>query len=902
MKRTQVVGDGRTSHAKVKMAPKLPEKSIVRVATDFSYYPRDPTGAAYSDEGNFKPSWEERPNSLCTYRGRRQRGRRFEEAGRRGREDVGSEYIGEGTKPLGKTLIVGGSEQLASKRGNRCLIRPCHEGETTRATSVCKVPISNHEVSGNGQSTATNSCHRATSRRRSYSDKASTANYKGGSHGLGGVIIGRTMAGNNDLLEDSLKMGRGSGTHVGAIHSSGEGGSDHRLAQHAEASISKSIRPVTLDCDTGEHDGRDLVAFKGQDSIRGTHKQNNRNVGSDVGKGSEHEGIYSTLDKARRSNSTLRKPCKGSGLTGAHYLSDPEACGEGDRDIINIAEVRGCASRHGSCSTDLESHPALVKHAPHSISRRGQRTRLPVTAEEKASPLHVSSIKLMNVDGLRGRLNDSARVRFDSVWDMVFPRQTPPSRSSTHSKHSTLQPSHADELVSRSIARHAEAGGVMQNVPFTVVEEKAEGLRQRFILWTKGLNDWGEGTGYQAAVPLKHISAYLGAVKQECATTRDFRTGFFAIEIPTYARHLFRFQDSSGRWFEMQRLPMGHIGAPELMHTLAASAAGHPDYVRSDIAVHSVGIDIFIDNIRYTGERKHILDATTVLDETASGMSITWKASDSHTAATTYTFLGADFNHELRTVRASEKIRRKISGVNLSNCTASQLESLGGRLVHASAIAGVPMGQFWYAVKFLRRLVNGLNRGTRRPEANVNIPPSVTAQLSAWCTAALKQQTIFQHDSRNSVTTFIDASMTGWGGVIIDDSTAEIIILGGSWTPSEARLHINVLESLALSKTLSQLPVRYKGGTLSLWIDNTSVVGALRKKLCARSADLNKNVVLSSIIFKNLQLDVNIGWVASANNPADIPSRLPEHKISSASTLHTVELALRRFITSDGVE
>ncbi|KAJ9435707.1 hypothetical protein DIPPA_34318, partial [Diplonema papillatum] len=189
--------------------------------------------------------------------------------------------------------------------------------------------------------------------------------------------------------------------------------------------------------------------------------------------------------------------------------------------------------------------------------------------------------------------------------------------------------------------------------------------------------------GYEAHVPLGHVSAYLGASREECGSTRDFKTGFYAIEIPPESRHLFRFADSGGGWWELLRLPMGHSCAPEIMHTLAAVAGGHADYVLPQFAERDVTVDIWVDNIRYAGKRSAVQLATRRLDQTAADCDLTWKPSDSQTAATRYEFIGVDWDHVAHRVAVSRKLRRKLMEARYTlksspTMRASELETLGG--------------------------------------------------------------------------------------------------------------------------------------------------------------------------------------------------------------------------------
>ena len=223
------------------------------------------------------------------------------------------------------------------------------------------------------------------------------------------------------------------------------------------------------------------------------------------------------------------------------------------------------------------------------MSRRSKRTRLPRSELEHASPLHVAGIPPMDVAGLRSRLNPRAQRRFDHVWATAFPSVSRAVQAGRPSRRSVFRAVHADALVTCGVARRVDSGGPLENVPFTVLEEKESGLRQRFILWTKEANSRAADAGYVADIPLGHISEYLSVATHECGSTRDFRTGFYAVQIPESARHLFRFQDAEGRWSELERLPMGHTCAPEIMHTLCASAAGDPTLAISGTPVQPEG-------------------------------------------------------------------------------------------------------------------------------------------------------------------------------------------------------------------------------------------------------------------------------------------------------------------------
>ena len=557
--------------------------------------------------------------------------------------------------------------------------------------------------------------------------QASSADRKGNAGPVGERTSTRREVGGSGVLEDGVKVGRGTEADFPTVHLDRDGRGDHRLGDDTEASSGGPVCSLKMGGDPGRSGGGDRSVGGGALSVRTTDGCHIGKAGGSVAERPGHEGLHGALGEARGG----RRPDAGARGRKVDVnvpgITSSQAHRRRGRGVVHNPPV--CVEPGEYCQGigDLACDEAAVRiGTQHSLVRRGKRTRLPSTWEEKASPLHVSGVPVMDVVGLRRRLDVEPRRRFDEVWKMTFSPEV--GKAGRSSGRSAFSEEHAGELASFGIARKATGPGEANNVPFTVLEEKPEGLRQRFILWTKDANSWLEER-YTAQVPLHHISRYLDQVREECGSTRDFRTGFYAIEIPEEARSFFRFQTEGGSWFELCRLPMGHVCAPEIMHTLAAAAAGDPAYVLPEWRVRGVRVDVFIDNIRYTGEAGMVLAAMANLDAAADDFCLTWKPADSFTAETKYTFLGVDFDHRESEVKVSAKICRKLQGVDMDNVTAGQLESMGGRLMHASAVAGETPGKYWFALKFLRRLANNLNAGRRLVGDRVHVPVSISTEL-----------------------------------------------------------------------------------------------------------------------------------------------------------------------------
>eukprot|EP01060_Flectonema_neradi_P016559 TRINITY_DN2318_c0_g1_i14.p1 TRINITY_DN2318_c0_g1~~TRINITY_DN2318_c0_g1_i14.p1 ORF type:complete len:477 (+),score=49.94 TRINITY_DN2318_c0_g1_i14:979-2409(+) len=458
---------------------------------------------------------------------------------------------------------------------------------------------------------------------------------------------------------------------------------------------------------------------------------------------------------------------------------------------------------------------------------------------------------------------------------------------------------HAEELVRNGVAEECDSLGTFKNIAFNVIEEKASGLRQRFILWTREANViLKEKEKYVADVPLKHVSCYLPLVKNECSSGRDFRTGFYQIEIPRESRKHFTFVCEDGSVFRLCRLPMGHSCAPELMHTVAATLAGIPGYAKEEFCNVNVEAFAWIDNILFSGKREAVEAATASLDKLSEECGASWKDADSYSAASKHTFIGVYFDHKNKTVSPSKRLLEKISCFDATKATISDTESQLGRLLHAGSIAKVPAGNYWFAMKFIRRLTNFVNRGVKKVSDFASIPPSVILQLSNWAKAISKERIYTEEKPPGDVDVFVDASKKGWGSVIYEEN-GKIEVMGEMWSDTEKPLHINILEARAWEMTVKRIPKRFlkEGIHLKFHIDNTTVIGVGEKGHCSKSLTLNDCVMRALNFLKESGVSFSLSYVKSSENVADIPSRL---KMGTADERREAELAVGRFLNLRG--
>ena len=121
------------------------------------------------------------------------------------------------------------------------------------------------------------------------------------------------------------------------------------------------------------------------------------------------------------------------------------------------------------------------------------------------------------------------------------------------------------------------------------------------------------------------------------------------------------------------------------------------------------------------------------------------------------------------------------------------------------------------------------------------------------------------HSSQYSV--FTDASKMGWG-VHCND-----ILLKGTWSPLFAKFHINILELIAVYLALKKLHFKI-GSTVTVFSDNSTVVGILNKGGSARSFCLNSWVMSIFTLLQAKKLKLLCRHIQGFRNVvADILSR-----------------------------
>ena len=495
-------------------------------------------------------------------------------------------------------------------------------------------------------------------------------------------------------------------------------------------------------------------------------------------------------------------------------------------------------------------------------------------------PFHSKPVGVADVEFVRQRMLPERRERFDAVWESSFPA---PDVFTPKEERSTTFFSRADAqtLCKDGIAERAPDGAVPTAVPFTVLEDKMVKVgnrrqrrrlltkRRRFILWPKQLNSFLKEQGYKADVPLQHISCYLSGVRSRGGGTRDVQCGFYHIPIPEDRRFLFRFVDDEGVVWQLTRLPMGLRTAPEIMHSVTATLAGHKDYALPQYRAKGVDTDVWIDNVRVHGDSDEVTAALAAFDARCVEARVALNDDDAEEGER-YTFLGVVFDHHVGKVSLGEKLHAKFAAAEVAELTVGELERWMGRFQHAVAVLQIDLAEYWWLIKTVRRRLSAINRGTLTRQHGANLSQQVRREFEELMRRCVQNEPAVPPDLEAvpAATVFTDATMESWGAVYVDRVSREVRVAGGKFKSRAP--HIGAAETRAVAAAFAAFPV--DGKHIDLVIDNTSTVAAVSK---GRAASHSINEELRRVLDWKSRKTVSLKarYIASASNPADAPSR-----------------------------
>jgi hypothetical protein len=347
------------------------------------------------------------------------------------------------------------------------------------------------------------------------------------------------------------------------------------------------------------------------------------------------------------------------------------------------------------------------------------------------------------------------------------------------------------------------------------------------------------------------------------------------VELSDDVRRYFAIRLSKGRFLASNRLPMGFKPAADIMEAVLRVLVGP--------VIDGVKVTTHVDNVRFvSADSERLRRATQQFVDNCKSARVTLNDEpDVNQPHACGDFLGMRCDYRTGKVSMSHSYRAKIDHARRELAkpaiTIDMLRELIGKLMYVTRVHRIPVAQYYWAVKFFRRAVSKLATDHCSAQTKVQVWKTAQQQFGIWCDDLLRAAPI-SHPARTETEADLvlvtDASTTGYGGILFDQRTSEVLQVAGKWDTPKQHVHINELEAdaLAIAVRDPRVAARMRDAKKMLvLVDNTSTAATVAMG-SAHAFLLNQAVKRAVGQFPE-RLDVRIGWIPSAENVADILSR-----------------------------
>ena len=356
------------------------------------------------------------------------------------------------------------------------------------------------------------------------------------------------------------------------------------------------------------------------------------------------------------------------------------------------------------------------------------------------------------------------------------------------------------------------------------------------------------------------------------ATAADLKISFNQCGLAPDVRDFFGFRVGS-HYYVVNRMPMGEIVAPAIMHAITEGLA----------EAAAAGLDVrwraFVDNVRFVGTKLAVARAMEAFMKLCRTAGITLndepKLNAPHPAAD---FLGLHFDYAAQLVslteRGTTKLRAFLSALASPSLTCEAFMSGYGLMEHTSRILRLPLSSHFTARKFASRRAGEICDGTFREADPVRVWPTALPELTRWVRDLLASPPVSPGLPTSTETKFVlatDASTEGWGAVVTNAAGATFTA-SGKWHRKHVSDDINGLEAAAVANAWDKFGHLFgEENAITLLTDNTATMFTLRK---GRAREL----ALNGAIDRTLRLmrcnpNIRVAHIATEVNPADSLSR-----------------------------
>jgi hypothetical protein len=435
---------------------------------------------------------------------------------------------------------------------------------------------------------------------------------------------------------------------------------------------------------------------------------------------------------------------------------------------------------------------------------------------------------------------------------------------------SDLTPDEAAKLLSADIIETAPRESILLWIIAFPVFEPPPKDRLRPIAWTKDLNEaiWKDFDP-QDSTSIPGVPAQKQQIlRGKRAAAFDLTSGFHQLLMHADVRPNFGVQSSDGTVFQYKRLPMGFTLSVFVLQSILEA-------ICEDVEQRSgISTLVYVDNIRLVGDSRLGL-GISIFKDLCSRFGFTLSDEPLNSPHTKGDHMGIHCDYANGTCCLSSKHQSRFQQYALSVAEAqtfSTLESevLFGNLFWATEVLCIDPSAYFFAMKWYSRR---MSRYGSSPDACFSIWESARRDLMSWIDLIRLNTEVHVSaiPSDPAFTLWTDASLSGFGSVLLHRATGSLAWHSGKWTADEKKLHINVLEMIALHRAVLRFSEAIGSSPVLILIDNTSVKFSLKKRF-SPSLPLNEALHDCATALRTLAIS-EIRYIRSANNFADLPSR-----------------------------
>ena len=329
---------------------------------------------------------------------------------------------------------------------------------------------------------------------------------------------------------------------------------------------------------------------------------------------------------------------------------------------------------------------------------------------------------------------------------------------------------------------------------------------------------------------METLATILPAIgPEDVAISLDLRDAYFHVPIHPTSRNFLGFS-LQGETFRYRALPFGLKPAPRVFTRVVSALATH---------LRKQGLRLFTyldDWLLVASSVEDLRSQTALLLDTVqrAGFIVNWEKSELSPTRTP-TYLGAEIDIPNELARPSGDRIRAITKLarSLRQDRRVRAERWLRFLGHLASLVDVLQDCRLHMRPFQFHL-RKFFRPTQDPrKVWVPLSPGIRLLLDPWSLESFLRQGKPLRAPSPSVTVTTDASFLGWGGHCQGQG------ISGDWSDLRTLPHINVLELMAVSRSLQHFQDKIAGHAVLILTDNTTVAAYINRQGGMRSSTLN---------------------------------------------------------------